>query len=432
VPIIPELLRAKVAVFMELYKKTCESDRLTRELERRVAKRTAELEASTARQIELARELQQADRRKDEFLALLAHELRNPLAPLRNAINIMNTKGSTESDATWCRGVIDRQTSHLTRLVDDLLDISRITQGKIKLHRELVDLADIVAGASESCRPLIDSLRHRLVVHLPDEPVRVHGDPARLIQVVSNLLNNAAKYQAEGGLIEVTVSSRDDMASIAVRDYGAGIEPELLSQVFDLFWQGERTPDRAQGGLGIGLSLVRTLMDIHGGSVRGTSDTHGGGTEFEIRLPELTGGIEGARAPRVSGEHGAADTHRRILVVDDNADSADSMAMMLRLRGHHVTVAHDSRQALEIAVRTQPSAVLLDIGLPEIDGYEVCRRLRKLGMVETQIIAMTGYGQERDRRRSREAGFDAHTVKPVEIRDVIKLLASHRVRRNTP
>jgi signal transduction histidine kinase len=428
VPIIPELLRAKVSVFMELYRKTCESERLTRELERRVVERTAALEASTARQIELAQQLQQADRRKDEFLALLAHELRNPLAPLRNAINIMGMAGSTDSDLAWCRGVIDRQASQLTRLVDDLLDISRITQGKIKLRREPVDLADVVAGASESCRPLIDSLRHQLVLHLPAEQVRVSGDSARLIQVVSNLLNNAAKYQAEGGLIEVTVSSRDGMGSISVRDRGVGIEPELMSQVFELFWQGERTPDRAQGGLGIGLSLVRSLIDIHGGSVRGTSDTHGGGTEFEIRLPTLAGEIGGGgvRAPEGVEENGESGAPHRILVVDDKADSAETMAMLLRLRGHEVIVAHDAHKALEIAAEARPSVVLLDIGLPEIDGYEVCRRLRRLGMVDTQIIAMTGYGQERDRQRSHEAGFNLHLVKPVDLNELQNAL-EHRL-----
>ena len=429
VPIIPELLRAKVSIFTQLYRKTRESERLTRELERRVVERTAELESSITRQIELARQLRQADRRKDEFLALLAHELRNPLAPLRNAINIMRIKDSADPDLTWCRDVIDRQASQLTRLVDDLLDISRITQGKVKLRRETVDLADVVAGAVESCRPLIDSFRHELVVRVPDQPVKINGDRARLIQVVSNLLNNAAKYQREDGHIEVAVSSEDGVGSITVRDRGAGIEPELMSQVFELFWQGERTPDRAQGGLGIGLSLVRSLVEIHGGSVRGSSDTHGGGTEFEIRLPVLTveTGGDGAHATEAaSDEPDDPGALRRILVVDDKRDAAESMAMLLRLRGHQVLVAHDARQALEIAAVAWPSVILLDIGLPEIDGYEVCRRLRQQGMVDTQIIAMTGYGQERDRQRSKEAGFDAHTVKPVDIGEILKLLASHR------
>jgi signal transduction histidine kinase len=425
VPIIPELLRAKVSVFTQLYRKTRESERLTQELERRVVERTAELEMSITRQVELAKQLRKADRRKDEFLALLAHELRNPLAPLRNAINIMRVKKSADPDLNWCRDVIDRQTSQLTRLVDDLLDISRITQGKVKLRREVVDLADVVAGAVEACRPLIDSQRHELVVSLPEPPVRVHGDPARLMQVISNLLNNAAKYQDAGGFIEVVVSRDSGVGSISVHDHGPGIKPELMSQVFELFWQGERPPDRAQGGLGIGLSLVRSLVEIHGGSVRGSSDTNGAGTEFEIRLPALPQGLEvvSPAADPVAEEPGAV---KSILVVDDKRDSAESMAMLLRLRGHHVMVATDAHEALDIAAVAWPSVVMLDIGLPEIDGYEVCRRLRQQGMVDTQIIAMTGYGQDRDRERSKEAGFDAHTVKPVDIGEVLKLLASHR------
>jgi CheY-like chemotaxis protein len=216
------------------------------------------------------------------------------------------------------------------------------------------------------------------------------------------------------------------VGSITVHDQGAGIEPELMSQVFELFWQGERTPDRAQGGLGIGLSLVRSLVERHGGSVRGSSDTHGGGTDFEIRLPVLTEEIAGHGARETEPTPEESGALRRILVVDDKRDAAESMAMLLRLRGHQVLVAHDAREALEIAAVAWPSVVLLDIGLPEIDGYEVCRRLRQQGMVDTQIIAMTGYGQERDRQRSKEAGFDAHTVKPVDIGEVLKLLASHR------
>jgi signal transduction histidine kinase len=425
VPIIPELLRAKVSVFTQLYRKTRESERLTRELEHRVAERTAELEASITRQIELARQLRQADRRKDEFLALLAHELRNPLAPVRNAINVMRVKDTSDAELIWCRDVIDRQTSQLTRLVDDLLDISRITQGKVKLRREIVNLADVVDDAIESCRPLIDSHHHKLTVALPKQPVMVNGDPARLIQVVSNLLNNAAKYQHDGGMIDVTVTSADGVGSISVRDRGIGIEPELMTHVFDLFWQAERTPDREQGGLGIGLSLVRNLVEIHGGTVRGTSDTHGGGTEFEIRLPVLADAVgdDAPREARVTPDDAA--TLRRILIVDDKQDAADSMAMLLRLYGHQVLVAHGALQALEIAAAASPSVVLLDIGLPEMDGYEVCRRLRQQGMTDTQIIAMTGYGQDRDRQLSQEAGFDAHTVKPVDLDEVLRLLASH-------
>ena len=336
----------------------------------------------------------------------------------------MRLRDWTDPDLLWCRDVIDRQVNQLTRLVDDLLDISRITQGKVKLRREAVDLVAVVAGAVEACRPQIDALRHELVVELPDNPVMVDGDSARLIQVVSNIINNAGKYQSEGGYIKVTVFGRPGFAMITVRNHGPGIEPEQMSQMFDLFWQGDRTPDRIQGGLGVGLSLVRSLVEIHGGTVRCESDTDGSGTEFEIRLPALIvqSNEESHPAERTEAEKVAL---RRILVVDDKHDAAESLAMLLRLHGHEVLVANDSRTALEIAAEARPSVVLLDIGLPEMDGYEVCRRLRQQGMTDAQIIAVTGYGQEQDRQWSYEAGFDAHTVKPVDIGEVLKLLAAH-------
>ncbi len=427
VPVIPELLRAKVNIFAELYRKTRESERLTRELEQRVLDRTAEVEASAEAQVRLAEQLLQADKRKDEFLALLAHELRNPLAPMRNALSIMHLKGSDDPELAWCRDVIERQTNQLTRLVDDLLDVSRITQGKIKLRHEKVDLGAIISAATEACRPLVDALGHTLNMRVPDVPAYVNGDAVRLIQVVSNLLNNAAKYQSEGGRIDVAVAVDLGVGSITVRDYGPGIDPEVASHVFELFWQGERGNDRAQGGLGIGLSVVRTLVEMHGGSVRVLSGMNGAGTTFEVRLP-LVAEESSSLGDNIDRTVTWTETGppRRILVVDDNEDSADSMAMLLRMRGHEVMVAHESRKALEIAATAWPSVVMLDIGLPEMDGYEVCRRLRKQGMVEAQIIAMTGYGQERDQQQSLAAGFDAHTVKPVDIGEVLKLMDSRR------
>ena len=423
VPVIPELLRAKVSVFAELYRKTRDAERLNRELEQRVAERTAELEASTARQTELAEQLRQADRRKDEFLALLAHELRNPLAPVRNAVTIMRMKGSADPELAWCRDVIERQANQLTRLVDDLLDVSRITRGKIKLQTERLQLAAVIAGAVETSRPVIDSHRHELAVTLPAQPVVIQGDLTRLNQVVANLLNNAAKYQNERGRIELTVSREKNEAVISVRDQGVGIAPEMQAQIFELFSQGERTPDRAQGGLGIGLSLVRNLVEMHGGSVRAVSRGLGHGSEFQVRLPCLP------EEPRALGVR-AADPKAfpalepcRILVVDDSKDAAESMARLLRLAGHEVLMAHDGQKALEIASRERPAIVLLDIGLPGMDGYEICRRLRQLDLEGTRIIAVTGYGQDRDRQRSREAGFDAHTVKPVDPSELLGLLA---------
>jgi signal transduction histidine kinase len=423
VPVIPEILRAKVGVFTDLYRKTRESERLNRELEQRVAERTAALEASTAELSRLANELRAADRRKDEFLALLAHELRNPLAPIRNAVTILKQKPADDPDVLWCREVIERQCDQLTRLVDDLLDISRITQGKIKLRREPVDLAAVVSDAVETSRPLIDAQRHELVVVMPEEPVPIDADRTRLTQVIANLLNNAAKYQNPRGRIELMVDRDPAGVAIRIRDQGIGIAPEILSEIFELFSQGERAPDRTQGGLGIGLSLVKNLVEMHGGRVSGSSAGIGCGSEFVVHLP----GPANERAELVAPAGGADPARpqsRRILVVDDNQDAAESLAMLLRMSGHEVMVAHDGHQALAIAAIERPGVVLLDIGLPGMDGYEVCRRVRQQGLADAQIIAMTGYGQERDRERSREAGFDTHTVKPVEIQELMQLLAA--------
>ena len=421
VPVVPELLRAKVRVFAELYRKTREMERLTRELEDRVTARTAELEASMIRQVALTEQLREGDRRKDEFLALLAHELRNPLAPMVNALRVLKLKVPNEPDVAWCQDVLERQTSQLTRLVDDLLDVSRITLGKIKLRPERLQLATVVAGATEISRPLMEQHRHMFVSRLPARPVELNGDLARLTQVLANLLNNAAKFQADGGRIDLVVEQRDQEALITVRDQGIGIPPHLLDAVFDLFTQGERSLDRSQGGLGIGLSLVKTVVEMHGGSVSARSDGVDQGSEFTIRLPCLHSSISnGAHPPALAARKAA--TPRRILVVDDSRDAAESLAMLLSLSGHHVRIAHDGPSALQIAAAERPEVLLLDIGLPGMDGYEVCRRARREGLGDALIIAMTGYGQERDRRMSLEAGFDTHTVKPVELDHLMELL----------
>ena len=425
VPVIPELLRAKVSVFAELYRKTRDSERLTRELESRVASRTAELEASMQRQVALTEQLREADRRKDEFLALLAHELRNPLAPVVNAVNIMRMKETGDPDLLWCREVIERQAYQLTRLVDDLLDVSRITLGKIKLRPERLEIASAISGAVEASRPLIESHRHEFVVTMPDHAIELNGDLARLTQVVANLLNNAAKFQNEGGRIELVVEQTGQEAVITVRDHGIGIPPQMLSEVFELFTQGERTLDRSQGGLGIGLSLVKTVVEMHGGGVSAGSDGVDRGSEFVIRLPCLRPEEPNGRQSPQPGQR-KIFTPRRILIVDDSKDAAESLAMLLSLSGHHVRLAHDGVQALAMADVERPEVILLDIGLPGIDGYEVCRRARQAGLTDALIIAMTGYGQERDRQRSMEAGFDTHTVKPVELDHLMELLASHR------
>jgi len=422
VPVVPELLRAKVTVFAALYRKTREAERLTAELERRVAERTAELEAAVARQIDLARQLLDADRRKDEFLALLAHELRNPLAPIRNAVNIMHMKGLDDPDLIWCHDVIERQAKQLTRLVDDLLDVSRITKGKIRLRTEQLDLRDVVHDAVETSRPLIDEMGHQITVEMPQTPLLVRGDPARLTQVVANLLNNAAKYQMENGTITVRIEHDGTDSVIVVKDGGIGITRESMPRIFDLFTQGERAPDRAAGGLGIGLSLVKQIVELHGGTVRAESPGPGLGSEFVVHLPASIDSLV-TQADGTSEAVPSADAPRSILVVDDNEDAAESMAMLLRLRGHEVVVAHNGEDALRLAGERPPSVVLLDIGMPGMDGYEVCRRFRTSGLGEMRIIAMTGFGLEQDRQRSKEAGFDAHTVKPVAIAELVKLLA---------
>jgi signal transduction histidine kinase len=421
VPVIPQLLRAKVRVFADLYRKTREAERLNRELEQRVAERTQELENAVQLQMELTDRLREADRRKDEFLALLAHELRNPLAPIVNAVGVMRLDAGLAPELAWCRDVIDRQSRQLTRLVDDLLDVSRITRGKIRLRPERIDLAQVVDSAVETSRPGIDARGHRLVVRLPEGPLELDGDPARLTQVVANLLNNAAKFQEDGGLIEVHVDRDGDFALVSVRDHGFGIAPEALKKVFELFTQGERETDRVQGGLGIGLSLVKNLVELHGGFVSAQSAGPGRGSTFVVRLPSLEASRRNGIPAAVAPEDGP-EPPLRVLVVDDNEDAADSLAVLLRLRGHDVRVAHDGPRAIELAEEQMPALVLMDLGLPGMDGFEVCRRFRERGWAETRIIAMTGYGQERDRQRAREAGFDAHAVKPVEFAELAKLL----------
>ncbi|HKP13818.1 MAG TPA: PAS domain S-box protein, partial [Blastocatellia bacterium] len=368
------------------------------------------LDITERRQTEEA--LKEADRRKDEFLAMLAHELRNPLAPIRNAAQVLKLIGPADANQQWAREIIERQTQHLTRLVDDLLDVSRITQGKITLAREPLDLAAIIYSAVETSRPMIGSRRHQLTVVVPSQPLRVEGDSTRLVQVIGNLLNNAAKYTDEGGHIRVEAAREGQEAVIRVRDNGMGLPADLLPHVFDLFTQADRSLDRSQGGLGIGLTLVRQLAELHGGRVEARSDGPAKGSEFVVHLPLSTAaGVERAEA---SASESAPPTSSplKILVVEDNLDSAEMLAFMLTLRGHQVHVAHNGAEALEAAHTFTPQAVLCDIGLPGMNGYEVAARLRQQAEFKrTALIALTGYGQEEDRRRAREAGFDYHLTK---------------------
>jgi CheY-like chemotaxis protein len=371
-------------------------------------------------------------RQRDDFLARLAHELRNPLAPICNAMEIMRRHGRLDPVLERARAVVDRQARQLTRLVDDLLEVSRITRGKISLRLEPVDLAEVVSAAVETARPVIEARRHQIEVVLPQEPLVVRGDLARLAQVFSNLLNNAAKYTEPGGRIELTVARADGQAVVSVKDTGVGIAPELLPHIFDAFVQGDGVSGQHQPGLGLGLAVVRQLVEKHGGSVRALSAGPGRGSEFVVRLPlrapsrppEERRPAEPIRAPAdplpAVAQPGAG---RRVLIVDDNRDAAESLALLLEMTGHQPRVVLDGPAALDLAPAFRPDLVFLDIGMPKLDGYEVARRLRQLpGLEGVTLVALTGYGQEQDRRRAQEAGFDAHCIKPVDYATILDLL----------
>ncbi|MGZ5018518.1 MAG: hybrid sensor histidine kinase/response regulator [Methylobacter sp.] len=370
--------------------------------------------------------LRLADRRKDEFLAMLAHELRNPLAPISNAEEILKLTDLEPAQIARCTGMINRQVKHLTRLVDDLLDVSRISRGLVELKKEPLEIRDFILPAVETCQPLIDARRHNFSLALPPEPVWVEGDRIRLTQVVSNLINNAAKYTEEGGHIELSVEASDREVGIQVSDNGSGIDPADLSHLFDLFYQADRNIDRAQGGLGIGLSLVHNLVAKHGGNVQAFSAGRGQGSEFVVRLPRLI--HSPSTAPMTAAPLAPSSNKRRILVVDDNRDVAESLALLLESEGHQVLTAFDGISALETARIERPDIILMDIGLPGMDGYAVAQALRQNHELErTMLIALTGYGQPDDRKKSSASGFDEHLVKPVDIEKLRKLLASYPI-----
>jgi signal transduction histidine kinase/DNA-binding response OmpR family regulator len=371
----------------------------------------------------LHRAIQEANRGKDEFLAMLAHELRNPLAPILNSLHVMRLSDNP-AKVEASRDMAERQVRHMTRLIDDLLDVSRITRGKIRLRREPIELAPVIQQAVESTRSLIESRGHHLEVDLPAEPIHLLADATRLEQVLSNLLNNAAKYTEPGGHVWLTARREGAAVLLSVRDTGMGIPPAMLSRVFDLFMQGHATLDRSQGGLGIGLTLVRSLVEMHDGSVEVHSEGPGKGSEFIVRLPALTAAPARGSEEKAAGVSAPTRRALRVLVVDDNRDAVDSLALMLQLDGHEVHLAHDGPSALEMARTYRPEVVLLDIGLPGMSGYEVARHLRGESQPDRfLLVAMTGYGQDEDRRRSREAGFDHHLVKPVDPADLRELLA---------
>ncbi len=372
----------------------------------------------------LAESLNEVDKRKDEFLATLAHELRNPLAPIRNSLHVLRLAGGDPAVQEEVVEMMDRQANHLVRLVDDLLEVSRVSRGKIELRKEPVELAAVVRSAIESSRPLIEAAGHRLAVSLPSEPLTLAIDPVRITQVIANLLNNAAKFTAEGGQIWLTARREGSGVVISVRDDGVGIPADMLEKVFEMFMQVDPSPGRAHGGLGIGLTLIERLVQMHGGTVEARSGGPGQGSEFLVRLPAIAPELPvEAEALRADGHGDVPSPCRRILVVDDNVDSAESLGTLLRLKGHDVQIAHGGEAALAAARAYPPEVVLLDIGMPGLDGYEVARRLRKEdGCDQVLLIALTGYGQDDDRRRSREARFDDHLVKPIDLAALEALL----------
>jgi PAS domain S-box-containing protein len=368
--------------------------------------------------------LREADRRKDEFLAVLAHELRNPLAPIRNSLHILRLTGRLDGQTQQVTDIMERQVNHMVRLVDDLLEISRITRGMIELRKEQLDIGGIIRGAVETSRPLIEAGRHELELELPEEALMVEGDSVRLAQVFANLLNNAAKYTDPGGRILVSAASDGHDVVVKVRDNGVGIPADKLARVFDLFVQADRNTERGRGGLGIGLTLAKWLVEMHGGTIGALSGGEGQGSEFVVRLPR-SAVQRGARARSTSEQPVAQMPRRRVLVVDDNVDAAESMGMLLKLLHADTRVVHNGPDALAAMGSYQPRVVLLDIGMPGMDGHEVARRIRQRpdGHAVT-LIALTGWGQEQDRQRTMAAGFDFHLVKPADINALRALLTS--------
>jgi PAS domain S-box-containing protein len=455
--VVPLRARDRTLGTVSLYTAAANSTRRFETADLTLAEELAGRAALALDNAHLYKEAREADRRKDEFLAMLGHELRNPLAPIVTALHLLGQSKGLDDDAIAARNTIDRQVRHLVRLVDDLLDVARITRGKVKLHRQTVELAPILVTAIETARPLLDARRHQLTVSAPEEPIWVHADPARLTQVFGNLLTNAAKYMEEGGAVTVEVelanrinpspSASEDSSSLAlglgpnassvivrVRDRGVGIPAEMLPRVFDLFTQVGSALDRAQGGLGIGLSLVRSLVDLHGGRVEALSGGPGRGSEFVVHLPTVPAPVSqesGIRDGASAEPNGVAPDSwpltpgSGVLITDDNRDAADSLSRLLQAWGYPTWVAYDGQSALAAASEHRPRVVLLDIGLGGMTGYDVARRLRADPRQNgVRLIALTGFGQEEDRRRSKEAGFDFHLVKPVDTDTLQRLLAT--------
>lgn len=403
---------------------TAESGRSYNKADLTVANDLASRAGVAIENLRLYQALRDADQRKDEFLATLAHELRNPLAPIRNSLQILKMPRVEASIAERSRDMMERQVHHLVRLVDDLLDVSRVMRGKIELRREQVELSTVIARAVETVQPLLDTQGHELIVRIQNESLLINADPIRLTQVIGNLLTNAAKYTETNGCIWLTADRDVDMAVLKVRDNGIGIAHQMLPRIFELFVQVDHASTKAQGGLGIGLTLVKNLVEVHNGTIEAFSEGLGKGSEFVVRLP-----ISRASIPPVadfqpeSSEETMGPAGHRLLVVDDNDDAGTSLALLLRLLGHEIRLAHSGVAALELMKTYVPDVVFLDIGMPGMDGYEVARRIRQQPeLKKVVLVALTGWGQHEDRRRTAEAGFNHHLVKPAELDAVEKIL----------
>lgn len=459
IPVIPEILRGKVQALVQLYRQRVELSLLNRKLvaaNAELAKAHEELKAENTRELQqlnktlenanrelvaanaklveeiaererVEQALNQSAKRKDEYIAILAHELRNPLSAIHNAAQVMQLENSTEQQFNWARDLLHRQVKHLTCLMDDLLDISRISNGRIQLRRESTDLATIVTHAAETVSALLDEHDHKLQLELPEEQLFVDGDPVRLNQVLGNLLTNAAKYMEDGGLIQLSLEKDGNgWAMVRVRDHGMGISDDLLGTVFDLFVQAPTAINRAKGGLGIGLALVRALVELHGGTTNVSSDGPGCGAEFSVRLPLIDA------KPRVEEVAKVSDTSTKnlqILIIDDNSDSADGLAICLESEGYRVRVNYNGEDGIATAVDCKPDVVLLDITLPDISGYEVAKRLRQHEqLASVSIIAMSGHSSKSDKQKAVTAGFNFYLVKPVDYSELLTLLSNRELK----
>jgi signal transduction histidine kinase/ActR/RegA family two-component response regulator len=390
----------------------------------RARQRQYQIRSHLVQQEQAEKSLREADRRKDEFLAMLAHELRNPLAPMRNSLHLLRLAGDSNAALDGVREMMERQINHMVRLVDELLEVSRITRGKIELRKEHVTLSTVIDSAVETSKPLFETAGHQLTIELPSEPLVFDADPVRLTQVFANLLNNATRYTPPGGKIWLTAHRDAGYAEATIRDTGIGIPAEMLPRVFDIFTQIDPAHRGMQAGLGIGLTLVRSLVQMHGGSVTAFSQGLGHGSEFVVRLPLVVHASPDVR-PRAQSKPPPDFAHHRIMVVDDNQDAADSLGMLLHFLGAEVSVAHSGAAALQSLAEQRPAVMLLDIGMPEMDGYELARRVREHPeFQDVVLIALTGWGQEEDRRRTEAAGFDHHLIKPADLNTLRGLLNS--------